>query len=122
MLDRPRPTLSKNSLSSLKRFRILPCFPTMFIILLLVPLKRSSYFLTKGTPSFGSFAFLTSSFIRRQSSSSLQTSYIDARSSFLIISGVLFFLTFFATPRNYKLKKALLKFTKLCKIIITIFN
>ena len=49
----------------------------------------------------------------------METSNIDARSSFLIISGVFFLFVFLATPRNCKLNKVLLKlflrFTKRCK-------
>ena len=52
MLDRVRPTLSKNSSSSLKRLRSTPYFPTMFIIFLFAPFKRSSHNLTKAMPSF----------------------------------------------------------------------
>ena len=60
ILDRLRPTRSKIYSLSLNVFNNSPCFPTMFMIFLFAPFKRSSYFFTKDIPSFSSFAFLPS--------------------------------------------------------------
>ena len=109
---------SKKSSSSLNLFRSLPCFPTIFMIFLFAPFKRFSYFFTKEIPSFTSFAFFTSSF--RFKSSSSKASNIEACNSSLIISVVFFLFVFLTTPYNYKGKKVLLKpfciFTKRCQI------
>ena len=79
ILDRLRPTQSKNSSYSLNLFRSSPCFPTMFIILF-SPFKRFSYFFTKDIRSLTSFVIFASSF--RFKSCSLKTSNIDACNSF----------------------------------------
>ena len=121
ILDWCRPTQLKNSSSCLNLFRSSPCFPTMFMIFLFALFKKFSYFFTKDIPSFTFFAFFTSSFRFKCSSST--TSNIDDCNSFLIISGVFFSFVFLATPRNYKLRKVLLKpnrrFTKCCQINFT---
>ena len=72
-------------------------------------LSKDFHFFIKHVPSFCSFAFFTSLFICKYSSSSFETSNIDARSSFLIIMGVFFLFILLATPRNYKVRNVFVK-------------
>ena len=118
VLNRLRPTRSKNSSVSINYFSNSPCFMTVLIIFPFASFKRSTFLLKIYRLAAPSRFLLPHSCVNSPLLDS-KTSNIDATSSCLIISGVPFIFVFLAAPHSYKLKKVLLKpnsrFTKRCK-------